>query len=415
MHIDLAAIDRSTFEVSDRGEHVLIVPSKLKHQWREDELHLRSLLVSKDGTVVSAGFPKFLNRGENAEHDALFLNRLAENRVTFRTKADGSLIICSKLGGVLHWRTRGNDTLGDFHRPIMELIANRYPLLPEVLVRFLDRVPHYSVLFEYIAPTNEIVVHYDEPELVALAFVDLRDLTPHLHVQTWSPDHLRLDGHLGGIVGYSIEQLARDAGVAVLVPIPIDSEASLQEVRGWVGREGVVAVFYRDDGRMVQLKIKSEWYVKLHGLRSHLEGKVGKIAWLLGIEDLIDAPTKLAQLGLDFESQAFIKDELEAYIAKHRAARLLFANLRQQTELLKLRTGHGDDAGRLRRKAYALTASQEIEGRFFPVAMMLYEDKVEEAWNRMEAEYVLEKPWPTLLQWKRDGLPDLAAPVPDQD
>ena len=85
--IDLSTIDRETFNVESRvisgyGSVILVAPKKVKHVWRDDELHLRSLICDPDGTIISSGFPKFMNYGEREDLDAITEN-LIENGTVY--------------------------------------------------------------------------------------------------------------------------------------------------------------------------------------------------------------------------------------------------------------------------------------------------------------------------------------------
>src|SRR5262245_13940787 len=120
--IDLAGIDREQFSVSERNGRFLITPLKSKHVWAESELHLRSLLVNADGDVLSSGFPKFVNYGENKEHDKTFRLSLGYGTVAFHEKLDGTLIILDFIDGKPHFRTRGSHDLGAFEEPVMRCI-----------------------------------------------------------------------------------------------------------------------------------------------------------------------------------------------------------------------------------------------------------------------------------------------------
>ena len=58
MAIKLEEIDQTQFRVSSRihdilGEVIIVVPGYGKHKWKDEELHLRSLMCAPDGTILS--------------------------------------------------------------------------------------------------------------------------------------------------------------------------------------------------------------------------------------------------------------------------------------------------------------------------------------------------------------------------
>ncbi|HEU4534245.1 MAG TPA: hypothetical protein VFS00_09005, partial [Polyangiaceae bacterium] len=175
--VDLDAIDRKSFRLTHHGDEVLIQPYKTKHGWRDDELHLRSLVTDREGRVRSAGWPKFFNHGERPEHDAMFRAALEAGEVEFVEKLDGTLVVADAREGAPALRTRGQATLGSFDGPVRSLIARRYPGLLELLGDGRDPVvAGHSLLFEFVGPEHALVVRYAEPALYFLGAVCKRTL-----------------------------------------------------------------------------------------------------------------------------------------------------------------------------------------------------------------------------------------------
>ena len=108
MKIDISSIDRTQFMVHEHslnGEIVyLIQPQHIGTKWRQDNKHMRSVVVNYAGEVISASFPKFTNYGENPEH---FPVPTSLKNATVVEKLDGSTLIVSKYNGQYILRTRG--------------------------------------------------------------------------------------------------------------------------------------------------------------------------------------------------------------------------------------------------------------------------------------------------------------------
>jgi len=171
MRTDLAAIDRTFFFVRtishpELGALVQIAPQKNKHRWSADELHLRSLLTRPDGRIVSSGFPKFLNVGEDAATDAITAAAISSGRAWFTDKLDGSLIIRDVIDGVVLLRTRGSaEVSGERGDRLHALVAQSHPTLLDPTV-----LPGRSLLFEFTSdhPDDRIIIRYDTTSLTAL-------------------------------------------------------------------------------------------------------------------------------------------------------------------------------------------------------------------------------------------------------
>lgn len=379
--VDLSLIDREQFSVQERGGRYLITPSKSKHAWTEDELHLRSLLVDLEGRVLSSGWNKFFNYGENAQHDEEFRKALSRGAVEFVEKMDGSLIILDFIDGKIHLRTRGNFDLGTFEVPVLHLIANKYPQLIKWYLSdiFSPRTirDRYSLLFEYVGPENRIVIRYEEPELYLLGAVNKNSLLP-VWDRAW------------------MESIAAQMGVPTpavhLLPTNFDDLAPI--VRAWQDKEGVVARFVGtlDGGvtnRPRMLKSKATQYLKLHGIKFRLEGKVAKLAFLLGVTNYENAKQKFEEMGVDFEGQQFLMPELDAYLEKHHEITRQYDYFAKITDLgarnpIGSVTGPVEPGSKEHRKTFVQITRAWIDVKgypesFFNAAMKIYDGKMDEA------------------------------------
>lgn len=308
MKVNLASLNEKEYIVSfrdlfDSSAVVLVCPTKGKHKWEEEELHLRSLLCSPDGEIISSGFPKFFNYGENKDIDNYLTKAISDGRVSYTEKMDGSLVIRDVIGGKVNFRTRGSHNLGSFEEVILTLIKDKYPLL---LDPDFGSAVHWSMLFEYVSPDNKIIVSYAKPELYFLGVMVLfyGDRKPRFYP------------------AFTLEKLAE----RMQVPIPtthklgFDIKSVLSKVGEWEGSEGIVVNVLDEDGDTYHLvKIKSKEYIKLHSLRYHLsESKIEQICWAGDIQSEDSLRLYLANLGLDWEATSFVIPIVKNYLEKRR-------------------------------------------------------------------------------------------------
>ena len=247
MKIDISAIDRTQFMVHDHfvgGELVhLIQPQHFGTQWRQDNKHLRSVVVNHEGEVISAGFPKFTNWGENPEHFSV-PNSL--NNCNVVEKLDGSLLIVSKYKGNYILRTRG--TVDAY------TLSNGYELdifKEKILSKLHNDVDtwNYSVLFEWVSPVNKIVLNYgEEPDWHLVGFVN------HINYSMAQQDLL--------------DAMAEKYGFKRPTTYSFPSvEQLLKDVEQWKNKEGVCVYSHNDQNIH---KVKGAWYLALHHMKSEL-------------------------------------------------------------------------------------------------------------------------------------------------
>jgi hypothetical protein len=168
MKIDLDAIDREQFMVHQHllgGEVLwLVQPQHIGCKWTQLNKHLRSSLWSNDGDLVSAGFPKFTNWGENPDNFPLPTS--LKNTVVVE-KLDGSLLIVTKYKGQFILRTRGTSDASRLDNGA-ELELFRATYLPK-LIAFVDATHgadietwNVSYLFEWTSPLQKIILNYGD-------------------------------------------------------------------------------------------------------------------------------------------------------------------------------------------------------------------------------------------------------------
>lgn len=310
MRIDLAALDTERFNVEPRehpqvGPVVLIVPDKATvFKMSAQEEHLRSLLCRPDGEVISSGFPKFYNFGEVAAHDSLTKGVLTSERdILFRVKLDGSLVIRSVVDGQVIWRTRGSHMLGDFEEPVMTIVREWHP-------RLLDPAfgkPNESWLFEYIGPANQIVIRYDSASLMALGRT-----------------RFNADGRLETFL-FS-KEIIDEIGIDQAPTYPrFDSvEAVKAHLEPREGEEGYVSWAQLSDdplGPYHLTKWKTNWYLRLHALRSNASPRfIREYCVMHELTSLDKFQAKMAEDGFDWEAVSYLEPhfrDAEARIMEH--------------------------------------------------------------------------------------------------
>ena len=248
MKINLDTIDREQFMVHQHllnGEVLwLVQPQHIGAKFTQANKIFRSSLWSNDGELVSAGFPKFTNWGENPEN---FPVPTSLKGTTIVEKIDGSLLIVSKYKGQYILRTRGtsNATVLDNGH---ELELFKQTVLPKL--RFHEKDTwDASILFEWVSPLQKIILSYgDQPDWILVGIVN------HDDYSLWSQGALDL--------------FAKDQGLKRPVTYDFPSvEQLMTDVEAWKGKEGVCV--YSKSGQTIH-KVKGAWYLALHRMKEAL-------------------------------------------------------------------------------------------------------------------------------------------------
>lgn len=276
MKIDLNAVDRSQFMVHENivgGEVVnLIQPMPAQPPWTQETKIFRSSVWDSQGELVSAGFPKFTNWGERPE--VFPLPKSLRNAV-FTEKLDGTLLIVSMWNGNLILRTRGTvdayKQANGFELEAFKEYADK--LLSDWMEKYGENWPT-SLLFEWVSPTNKIVLNYgDEPMFYLVGAVE------HLDYSVWPQDALDILAEMCGLLRPKMFHF-------------VDEVEMLNSVNEWKGMEGVVV--YHSQGQMH--KVKSAWYLALHHMKSELASfdKVIDVWFTMGRPGYQDFYTQIA-------------------------------------------------------------------------------------------------------------------------
>ncbi len=314
--IDIAAIDQEQFAVveDERGhDEVLIVARRGKYSYTPHERRMRALLVTRAGDVLSTGFPKFVNYGERPDEDAAFDRAFSLGRATFREKIDGTLIIADVIRGEVRMRTRGRAEV-EWERDAFEsLVRSEYPALRERLARE-PLIEAHSILLEFTLADRPQVLRYDRSMLTLVGVVHKQRIEPL--------DDVAVEQALGERLGLEVAPL-----------VTVRSFEDLQEVQRSKGREGLVARFRDDDGRVRMLKLKSQDFIRLHGLRARLNApRTRQIACILDLREEEDFLRKTARFGLDWEAAQMAIPLLTSVLAKKRAMVAQFEEFKQLIE-----------------------------------------------------------------------------------
>jgi hypothetical protein len=172
MKIDLTTIDPESFMVHQHfvGEHecFLVQPIHIGATWNKDNMIFRSSLWDAEGNPVSLSFKKFFNWDEKPD---LAPAPKSLHGAELMEKLDGSTLIFSryKLNTVI--RTRGtSDARKQENGHEIDVLCQKYPDFIKTLEsRDTDNI---SYIFEWLSPTNRIVINYgDEPDMVLTGIV----------------------------------------------------------------------------------------------------------------------------------------------------------------------------------------------------------------------------------------------------
>jgi len=247
MKIDLDKLDLTQFMAHHHmvaGEVVMLVqPQHIGTKWSQDNKHLRSSVWNSEGELISAGFPKFTNWGENPDH---FPVPVSLKNATVMEKLDGSTLIVSKYKGQYILRTRGTvDASTMANGDELELFKST------ILSKLQDNNDtwNYLILFEWMSSRNVIVLRYsDEPMWTLIGFID------HTDYSLATQDMLDLMAKKYDLLRPEIYTFT-------------DITDMLQNVDKWQDKEGVC--LYSKNGQTIH-KIKAAKYLLLHHLKSEL-------------------------------------------------------------------------------------------------------------------------------------------------
>lgn len=203
----------------------------------------RGLVFGLDGKLINRRYHKFFNVNERDE-TAIHAIDWSRPHVILE-KLDGSMVSPCFVHGHLRWMTKMGIT--DTSMEAEAFVASR-PDYAELAAHYLEN--GFTPIFEWCSNKNRIVLDYPEDRLVLTA---MREIV--------SGNYLLQD---------ALEAIGRRYGIEVVKAYDVSRSKNGQYIVDLVRKaedfEGVVVRF--DDGHMV--KVKSDWYVRIHKIKSLL-------------------------------------------------------------------------------------------------------------------------------------------------
>jgi hypothetical protein len=269
------------------GLYCWLITPEIDAKWNKNNLFYRSLIVDREGNVLSSGWPKFFNYGEKPD---CYPNPEQYNDWKYEDKKDGSLLIADFVNDKFSMRTRGTvNYITQENAKDFELLPQKYP----AIVEFLKENQHLSLLFEIVTPNNVIVIRSPQIEFYLLGAINKNSME---------------------IVSYSdLLEIWRKIG-----PIPVpqlynfldtnDLSKIAESIKYWKGKEGIVVSYNNGQNR---IKIKSDWYLFIHRIKSQLSSTKNLIDFYIEKEmPSYDNFYKTIETEFDFEIAVQLKEEL---------------------------------------------------------------------------------------------------------
>lgn len=217
----------------------------------------RGLIFDMDGYLINRRYHKFFNVNERDE-TAIHSIDWSRPHVILE-KLDGSMVSPFFVEGHLRWGTKMGIT--DTSMEAEAFVASR-PDYAELAAHYLAN--GFTPVFEWCSNKNRIVLDYPEDRLVLTAMRE-----------NVSGNYLLQD---------ALEAIGRRYGIEVVKAYDVASSKHpshiIDMVRAAEDAEGVVVRF--DDGHMV--KIKSDWYVRIHKVKSLLGQERDVVSLILNNE-----------------------------------------------------------------------------------------------------------------------------------
>jgi hypothetical protein len=226
---------------------VLVFPHQIGVKWNNQNKIFRSSIWTVDGKLISAGFRKFTNVGEQPEFEPVH----EKGKISFIGKKDGSCLIISKFKNQLIVRTRGTvdaeSTMENGHE--ISFLKQKYS---KVFDNRLLNSESYSILCEWYSPLNKIVEREaDEPTLWLIGIVRHEDYS-----------YLTQD---------QVDEVAEELEVPRPERHDFNTiEEMVSSVKEWKKGEGIV--LYANNDQVLK-KAKADRYLYIHRIKSKLNSE----------------------------------------------------------------------------------------------------------------------------------------------
>jgi RNA ligase len=158
---------------SNNNFHLLNYTDRAQYSkvWNKEIKASRGLIISEspdnDPYIIARPFPKFANMSEHQEGSTMGPLPIGLD-VEITEKVDGSLVIMYFDNEGVQFATRGSFESEQAKMAKLWLLNNNYMDLID-----LENIGEITVLFEYVAPWNRIVIPYDKEELIYLGAIDI--------------------------------------------------------------------------------------------------------------------------------------------------------------------------------------------------------------------------------------------------
>jgi hypothetical protein len=270
------------------GLDCYLITPEIDAKWNKNNLFYRSLITDKEGNVLSSGFPKFFNYGEKPD---CYPDPENFNDWRYEDKIDGSLLIADYVNDTFSMRTRGTvsyssqENAKDFER-----LPDKYPKV----VDFLKENQHLSLLFEIVTPNNVIVVRPQQIEFYLIGAINKNGM-----VVVSPSDLTNIWRKIGPIPCPQNYEFLNTNSISKIA----------DTIKYWKGKEGVVISYNNGQNR---IKLKSDWYLFIHRVKSQLNSENNLIEYYVDCEmPSCEDFYKKIETEFDYEIVVQLKDQIQ--------------------------------------------------------------------------------------------------------
>ncbi len=267
------------------GEDAIFIhPQNMGSKFTQENKYLRSIIVNKNGEVLSCSFPKFKNAYEDVENFPM--PKSLEN-VKILTKIDGSTAIIDYVNEFMNVRTRGTTICDSLeNREDFYYCLGKYPKIKE----FMKGNSHLTLIFEITTPNQKIIIDYgEEPDFTFIGAVD--------------KNFLQL------LSQYELDKISKK--IKVKRP-EYHSFGSIEDIFEFCETNKNIEGFciYFDNDQSI-IKCKTKFYCTLHKLKSEISSFEKLVDFYVesGCMGYIDSYNLICDT-IDFEIAEYVKGDL---------------------------------------------------------------------------------------------------------